>query len=107
MMSPIVQHTKTLIERVRSARAHDTRTYKGPAVLPPLVVVGLSGGPDSVFLLHMLMLLRQAGHVRLIAAHLNHGWRARAGDDARFCQELCERLEVPLVIGHAAEYVQS
>ncbi len=55
------------------------------------VVVGLSGGRDSVALLH---LLHRAGCV-LFARHLHHGLRGAAADaDAQFCQELCERLGI-------------
>ena len=69
-----------------------------PACLPHLhgaVVVGLSGGRDSVALLHML--LRQGCCVH--ACHVHHGIRAEEADrDAAFCAALCERLEVPCEI---------
>lgn len=59
------------------------------------VVVGLSGGPDSVFLLHFLA--TQYPTVRLIAAHLDHGWRPESAQDAIFCQTVAERYNVPLI----------
>ena len=52
------------------------------------IVVGLSGGRDSVALLH---LLQQKGY-ELHAVHVHHGIRgAEADGDADFCRELCAR----------------
>lgn len=66
-----------------------------PACLPHLhgaVLVGLSGGRDSVALLHIL--LQQGCCVH--ACHVHHGIRGTAADaDAEFCRTLCERLNVP------------
>ena len=56
------------------------------------VVVGLSGGGDSVFL---LLCLARLGYP-VTAVHVNHGIRGEsAAEDARFCAELCESLGVP------------
>ena len=53
-------------------------------------LVGVSGGRDSVALLHALL---EAGFKRLIVCHLNHGLRGRAADaDARFVEALAKRL---------------
>jgi len=62
------------------------------------VVIGVSGGPDSVALLHLLVELRpdHFPDVELCAAHLHHGIRgAEADSDARFCGALAERLGLP------------
>jgi tRNA(Ile)-lysidine synthase len=61
------------------------------------LVVGLSGGPDSVFLLHMLHQLQQEKNLTLIAAHLDHGWRPESAQDALWCQNLCTQLCVTYV----------
>lgn len=61
------------------------------------IIVGLSGGPDSVFLLHYLVSLRQEKGLTLIAAHLDHGWRAESSQDASFCQELAKKYKVPFI----------
>lgn len=57
------------------------------------VVAGVSGGPDSVALLHILYRLREQFDFRLVVAHLNHGFRgAEADADARFVEELADSL---------------
>ncbi|MBM3893183.1 tRNA lysidine(34) synthetase TilS [Candidatus Dependentiae bacterium] len=70
----------------------------------PTVIVALSGGPDSVFLLYLLKQLRDARFCSLVAAHLNHGWRAEAADDAAWCKALCAKLGVPFVQDHGDNY---
>ena len=62
------------------------------------VLVGLSGGADSVALLHVLLKIAPEMGFELCAAHLNHGIRgAEAHRDQCFVQELCKGLGVPLV----------
>ena len=54
------------------------------------VLVGLSGGADSVCLLHFLRYLAKEKHFRLAALHVNHGLRGQAAQaDERFCKKLC------------------
>jgi tRNA(Ile)-lysidine synthase len=57
------------------------------------VVIALSGGADSVYLLHVLAAARP--RPRILAVHVDHGLRGDESDgDARFSAELCRRLEV-------------
>ncbi|RME89212.1 MAG: tRNA lysidine(34) synthetase TilS, partial [Anaerolineae bacterium] len=58
------------------------------------VVVGVSGGPDSLCLLDIL---HQAGYP-LIVAHFNHCLRPEADEDARAVKRLATRLELPFVM---------
>ena len=63
------------------------------------LLVALSGGADSVALLHLLAQKRNVLSIRLTAAHLNHGIRGAAADaDAAFCQEICAQLGIPLIL---------
>jgi tRNA(Ile)-lysidine synthase len=57
-------------------------------------LVGLSGGVDSVVLLHALA---QEG-LALRAAHVNHGLSPNAARWAAFCRRLCKRLDIPLSV---------
>src|SRR6266446_560427 len=62
-------------------------------------LVGISGGRDSVVLLHWLVGL---GYKRLVVCHLNHQLRGRSSDaDARFVQKLAAKYDVDLEIGSA------
>ncbi len=63
------------------------------------VLVALSGGPDSVALLHILSRLRKNFKLRLGAVYINHQMRPRAANkEEKFCQSLCDDLKVPLII---------
>ncbi len=57
------------------------------------VLVAVSGGPDSIALLHAFLALRPKMDLQLAVAHLNHGLRPKtAGTDAEFVAGLCHRL---------------
>jgi tRNA(Ile)-lysidine synthase len=61
------------------------------------LLLALSGGADSVLLLHWLAAARPGACVR--AAHVDHGLRgAESAADARFVAELCRSLGVPCTI---------
>ena len=62
------------------------------------VCVALSGGLDSVVLLHAAVALRQTFDLQLSALHVDHGLSPRAQDWARFCSRLCASLEVPISV---------
>src|SRR6266516_1134326 len=68
---------------------------------PPNVpyLIGVSGGRDSVALLHWLINL---GYRRLIVCHLNHQLRGRSSDaDARFVKNLAAKYELDFEVGAA------
>ncbi len=63
--------------------------------------LALSGGADSVFLLHAIAAARP--RPSLVAVHVDHGLRGAASDaDARFCAEACARLAVPFLLRRVA-----
>lgn len=65
------------------------------------VVVGLSGGPDSVFLLYALHTLQVRMGFALRAVHVHHGIRgAEADRDESFSEELCAKLHIPFQAVH-------
>jgi tRNA(Ile)-lysidine synthase len=61
------------------------------------ILVALSGGPDSVALLHLLHAGGMEMGFKTAAAHVNYGLRGEeSNEDERFCRDLCERLGVKL-----------
>ncbi len=62
------------------------------------IVIGLSGGADSVALLLVLKMLRQKYHLRLYAVHVNHGIRPEASKDAAYAKELCASFDIPFYL---------
>src|SRR3546814_12215913 len=65
------------------------------------VLVGLSGGLDSVLLLHLLCTQPGILDAGLRAIHVHHGLQAAADDWAGHCIALCEVLDVPLQVVRA------
>lgn len=66
------------------------------------VIVALSGGADSVSLLHVLYSDKEKYNIEIYAAHFNHGIRgAEADRDEGFCRELCKALDIPFYCGRA------
>jgi tRNA(Ile)-lysidine synthase len=64
------------------------------------VLVAVSGGPDSVTLLHILHRLHHEWDLHLGVAHFDHGLRGEASaEDARFVADLARDLELPLLAG--------
>jgi tRNA(Ile)-lysidine synthase len=68
-----------------------------------VIVVGLSGGPDSVFLLYFLASLQEEYNLSLIAAHLNHEWRKEADQEQKDCATLAQKLNIPFVTAKRSE----
>jgi len=59
------------------------------------IVLGISGGPDSVCLLHVLNRLKEELDIEIYAAHLNHQIRGlEAQRDALFVSQLCKELGI-------------
>lgn len=80
-----------ITDKVRNTILNNRLIEKGEHI-----VIGLSGGPDSVCLFHILCQLRQEMDIQLHAVHINHGLRPGAADeDQNYVEVLCEKYEVP------------
>jgi len=66
------------------------------------IIVGASGGPDSVALTHILHSLQYELGFHLHIAHYNHNLRRSANTDQKFVEQLAEQLNVPCSVGHWA-----
>jgi tRNA(Ile)-lysidine synthase len=69
--------------------------------MPPMgyrkVIVGVSGGKDSIALLHALTQLRYTNQLSLTVATLNHGIRPNAHQDVMLVERLCHDWHVPCI----------
>ena len=60
------------------------------------IVVGFSGGPDSLTMLHALIRLSEQLNISLVAVHVNHMLRGELADqDEAFCVAFCEANKIP------------
>ncbi|WP_186575874.1 tRNA lysidine(34) synthetase TilS [Aquibacillus kalidii] len=62
------------------------------------VIVGVSGGPDSLALLHLLHTLKETWELRLIAASVDHQLRGKESEqDVEFVKSICKQWEIEFV----------
>ncbi len=61
------------------------------------IILGISGGADSVCLLYIINEIRDTFCLNITAVHVNHSIRETAGRDEAFSKELCEKLGISFV----------
>ncbi|UCC75639.1 MAG: tRNA lysidine(34) synthetase TilS, partial [Anaerolineales bacterium] len=84
---PLLEQVKKTIQRYQMVGSGDA------------LVVGVSGGPDSLCLLHLLLRLRDECDLTLHIAHLNHCLRgAEADSDAAFVAQLAQEWALPATV---------
>jgi tRNA(Ile)-lysidine synthase len=81
-----------------------TKTAREHGMFQPgdLVLVWVSGGPDSVCLLESLVRLRRLFRIRLAVFHMDHGLRPGSADDAKYVRRLAARHGLSVHVAHAA-----
>src|SRR6266542_3375852 len=98
-----IQHSALSIDMPLLDRMR--RTIERHSLVAPggRVLVALSGGPDSVALVHLLLDLQSSGDLVVAGvAHFNHRLRGEDADgDERFCRELAASLALPIDVGSA------
>jgi len=62
------------------------------------IVVGVSGGPDSICLLHVLNLLKEKLEIELFVAHVNHMIRKEADEETEYVKDFCKKFRVECFI---------
>ncbi|MDQ3991441.1 MAG: tRNA lysidine(34) synthetase TilS [Actinomycetota bacterium] len=68
-----------------------------------LVIVAISGGPDSTCLLHALHRVRRLLRIRVAAFHFDHRLRDDSPRDAAYARRQADALGVPFVLRHAED----
>ena len=58
------------------------------------LVLAISGGPDSMCLLHILNQLKEKYNLKLIVAHVNHNLREESKEEAKFVKKVCESHQI-------------
>lgn len=62
------------------------------------IVVGVSGGPDSMALINVLNNIKEQLAIKIFVAHINHMLREEAGEDAEFVKAYCDSKEIECYI---------
>ena len=62
------------------------------------IVIGVSGGPDSMCLLDILVHYQQALNIKLIVAHVNHMIRKEADSETEYVMQYCEQSHIPCYV---------
>jgi len=65
------------------------------------IVIGVSGGPDSMCLLNCLFCLKEKLAIEIVVAHVNHMLRLEAEEETKYVQEFCQKIQVPCFIKYA------
>lgn len=59
-----------------------------------IIVVGCSGGPDSMALMYVLMDIKKKINIKIICAHVNHNVRVESKNEEKFLQEYCNEHDI-------------
>ena len=62
------------------------------------IVIGVSGGPDSICLLHVLNNLKKELNFEIYVAHINHMIRKEADEETEYVKKICEDLGIECYI---------
>lgn len=61
------------------------------------LLLGISGGPDSIFMLYQLYDIVKEYKLQLVCAHFNHMLRMEAGEEEEFVKNICKKLGVKFI----------
>jgi tRNA(Ile)-lysidine synthase len=62
------------------------------------ILLAVSGGPDSIALFHSMLAMKDELNLQLLVAHVNHGLRPSAEEEADFVSELAARHGLPFYL---------
>ena len=69
------------------------------------IIIGFSGGPDSLYLLLCLKKMEQSHNLKLIAAHIDHEWRKESATELLWCKQLCASLNIEFASNCASKII--
>ena len=78
---------------------------QGMLVPQDKIVLGVSGGADSVCLFRLLLSYAERIPLSLGVVHVNHGIRPDAAEDARYVEELCRKNGIPFFLTEASDHI--
>ena len=62
------------------------------------IVIGVSGGPDSMCLLDSLYCLKEKLGIEIVVAHVNHMIRKEAEEETAYVKKYCNKNDIPCYI---------
>ncbi|PLX15285.1 MAG: tRNA lysidine(34) synthetase TilS, partial [Candidatus Muiribacterium halophilum] len=63
------------------------------------ILLGLSGGPDSIFCLYLLLKLKQMIPIEVFCVHVNYNLRGKDSvEDMEFCSNICQTYDIPFFV---------
>ena len=65
------------------------------------VVLGVSGGPDSIAMFYILNELSKILNFEIFVAHINHGIREESTDDEKYVEKWAKKFDIPFYVLHA------
>ena len=68
------------------------------------VIIGVSGGPDSMCLLNLLMEARKSLDIKIVCAHVNHNVRAESSEEKIFVEKYCQKNNIIFEFMKIEEY---
>ena len=68
------------------------------------IVIGVSGGPDSMAILHLLSRLRDEIDIKIICAHVNHNVREESADEAKNLEKYCDNHQITFEMMKIEDY---
>jgi tRNA(Ile)-lysidine synthase len=86
----------TMVEQVRAFCDQYTLLPNGSTIM-----VAVSGGPDSLCLLHLLQQIASQRQLWLHVAHLDHQLRPDSADDAKFVEQIAAEWQIPVSVAGA------
>ncbi|HAM39397.1 MAG TPA: tRNA lysidine(34) synthetase TilS [Elusimicrobia bacterium] len=82
----MLQNIKRFIDKYKLIKKNDR------------ILIAISGGPDSIFLLRILVQLRNLYRIKLYGCHIDHQYRKKSWKDALFVKNICKELSIPVAV---------